>query len=127
MAKSQAPSTTPHRGVIGLGSNVNILPGSLVLHHVISRAPDEIPLPYHQTSGSGGGQVVGWSLDRYVRWCLRQADESARLTFITRAMDVYVEDVESRQQREYPEIYPLIRDLIEFYQQEFCEDQEEGE
>ncbi|VDL61300.1 unnamed protein product [Hymenolepis diminuta] len=120
MVKSQAPSKTPHRGVIGFGSNVDSLPGSLVLHHVISRAPDEIPSPYHQTSGSGGGQVVGWSLDRYVRWCLRQADESARLTFITRAMDVYVEGVESRQQREYPEIYPLIRDLIEFYQQEVC-------
>ncbi|VDO05075.1 unnamed protein product [Rodentolepis nana] len=122
--KSKGSSLTSNRGVIGLGSNVGSLPGSLILHHMIARAPTEIPLPYHQAA-RGGDQIEGWSLERYVRWCLRQADEAARLTFITRAMDVYVEGVESRQQREYPEIYPCIRDLIEFYQQELSEDHQE--
>lgn len=113
MARSQSSSTIPQRGTIGLGSSTDYIPGSLVLHHVIARGPEEIPLP-HQTAGIGSG---GWSLDRYVRWCLRQADEAARLTFVSRAMDVYVEGVETRQQHEYPEIYPLIRDLMELYQQ----------
>nr|CDS31241.1 oligomeric golgi complex subunit 5 [Hymenolepis microstoma] len=122
--KSKSSSMTANRGVIGLGSNVDSLPGSLILHHMISRAPVEIPMPYHQAARNDD-QVAGWSVDRYVRWCLRQADEPARLTFITRAMDIYVEGVESRQQREYPEIYPFIRDLIEFYQQEVWDDRQE--
>nr|CDS31237.1 oligomeric golgi complex subunit 5 [Hymenolepis microstoma]CDS31243.1 oligomeric golgi complex subunit 5 [Hymenolepis microstoma]CUU98394.1 oligomeric golgi complex subunit 5 [Hymenolepis microstoma] len=70
---------TPNRGIIGLGSNVDSLPGSLILHHMISRAPVEIPMPYHQAARNDD-QVAGWSVDRYVRWCLRQADEPARLT-----------------------------------------------
>ncbi|KAM7535831.1 hypothetical protein Aperf_G00000095337 [Anoplocephala perfoliata] len=122
-ARSQSPSVTPKRGSIGLGSSADYLPGSLVLHHVIARGSEEIPLP-HQTAGSGNGGA-GWSLDRYVRWCLRQADEAARLTFISRAMAVYVEGVEARHQHEYPEIYPLIRDLVELYQQGLLQDQNE--
>lgn len=107
MSKSQvlAPLTGGNRGTVGLSGDC--LPGSLVLHHVIARSPDEIPLP-HQTAS-------GWSLERYIRWCLFTADEKARLTFIAKALDVYAEQVEERKQRAYPPIYLVIRDLLEYY------------
>ncbi|VDK36357.1 unnamed protein product [Taenia asiatica] len=107
MSKSQllAPSTGSNRGVVGLSGDC--LPGSLVLHHMIARSPDEIPLP-HQTAS-------GWSLERYIRWCLFTADETARLAFIAKALDVYAEQVEERKQRTYPPIYLVIRDLLEHY------------
>ncbi|VDM19349.1 unnamed protein product, partial [Hydatigera taeniaeformis] len=107
MSKSQglAPLKGCSRGNVGLSGDR--LPGSLVLHHVIARAPDEIPLP-HQT-------VSGWNLERYIRWCLLTADEAARLAFITNALDVYAEQVEERKQCAYPPIYLILRDLLEYY------------
>lgn len=89
------------------GSN---LPTSLILHHVISRAPTEIPSPFAASD---------WTLDRYANWCLRTADESARTMFISRAVAAYVTDVEARKQRQYPPIFPLIRRLLERLQQSF--------
>ncbi|CDI98323.1 oligomeric golgi complex subunit 5 [Echinococcus multilocularis] len=107
MSKSQglALLTESSRRAVGLGDDC--LPGSLVLHHVIARSPEEIPLP-HQTAS-------GWSLDRYIRWCLSTADEATRLAFITKALDVYTEQVQERKQRTYPPIYLVIRDLLEYY------------
>ncbi|KAL5108684.1 Conserved oligomeric Golgi complex subunit 5 [Taenia crassiceps] len=107
MSKSQVPVPLTGSNQRAVGLSDDCLPGSLVLHHVIARSPDEIPLP-HQTAS-------GWSLKRYIRWCLFTADETARLTFIAKALDVYAEQVEERKQRTYPPIYLVIRDLLEYY------------
>nr|VZI10463.1 unnamed protein product [Spirometra erinaceieuropaei] len=97
-------TSTPEKGAGA--SPVTTLPGSLVLHHVISRAPAEIPSPH---------TASGWSLARYVHWVLHTPDEAARLNFISHALAVYTEEVEARNQREYPTIFPIIRDLLEHF------------
>ena len=95
---------------LGEGANKSVglvgtcLPMSLVLHHMIARADEDIPLPYQTASG--------WSLQRYARWCLSSADEATKLAFISKALDVYTEQVKTRKQRSYPPIYLLIRDLL---------------
>uniref|UniRef100_A0A5K3EZS7 Conserved oligomeric Golgi complex subunit 5 n=1 Tax=Mesocestoides corti TaxID=53468 RepID=A0A5K3EZS7_MESCO len=91
------------RGAVGfVGSS---LPGSLALHHVIARSPNEIPLPHETASG--------WTLERYVRWCQAVADEPTRLAFISKSLDVYAEQVEARKQRVYPQLYIVVRDMLE--------------
>ncbi|VDL99320.1 unnamed protein product [Schistocephalus solidus] len=97
-------TSTPAEGTGA--SPVTTLPGTLVLHHAISRAPAEIPCPH---------TASGWSLARYVHWVLHTPDEAARLNFISHALAVYTEQVEARNQREYPAIFPIIRNLLEHF------------
>ena len=103
--ESNSPSSEDVQRAVGLVGTS--LPGSLVLHHMITRADEEIPLPYQTASG--------WNLERYTRWCLNTADEAMRLAFIGKALDVYTEQVEARKQRNYPPSYLVIRDLLDCY------------
>uniref|UniRef100_A0A0X3PSK0 Conserved oligomeric Golgi complex subunit 5 n=2 Tax=Schistocephalus solidus TaxID=70667 RepID=A0A0X3PSK0_SCHSO len=97
-------TSTPAEGTGA--SPVTTLSGTLVLHHAISRAPAEIPCPH---------TASGWSLARYVHWVLHTPDEAARLNFISHALAVYTEQVKARNQREYPAIFPIIRNLLEHF------------
>lgn len=80
-----------------------VIPYSLVLSFLFSRAPAELTSPH---------QNAEWSVCRYSQWLDNQSEKS-RLLFIKGALEAYVQQVRCRQGREFVPIYPVMLELLQ--------------
>ncbi|KAL5014542.1 hypothetical protein ScPMuIL_008812 [Solemya velum] len=81
-----------------------IIPYSIVLQFLFSRAPPELKSPH---------QVTDWSVSRYSQWLDDHTSEKERLTLIKGSLEGYVQQVKSRQGREFAPIYPIMLQLLQ--------------
>ena len=82
-------------------SEVLYLLPSTVLHHLFSRAVLELQSPY---------QFKGWSIVKYSEW-MDQNSEEQIWNLIKVSLDNYVNQVNSRGDKEFSPIYPVISTL----------------
>ncbi|KAJ3030527.1 Conserved oligomeric Golgi complex subunit, partial [Rhizophlyctis rosea] len=78
------------------------LPPLVILHHLFSRVYPQIQLPTI---------IFGWTEAQYSEW-LDTHEESDALDLLERCLDVYVEDVSKKGEKEFCPEYPVIRELI---------------
>ncbi|XP_062611399.1 conserved oligomeric Golgi complex subunit 5-like isoform X3 [Saccostrea cucullata] len=82
----------------------DIIPYSTILHFLFARAPQEMKSPH---------QSADWSISRYSQWLEDHPSEKDRLTLIKGALEGYVNQMKSRQAKEFAEIYPIMLDLLQ--------------
>jgi len=81
-----------------------IIPHSLILHFLFSRAPLELKSPH---------QAVNWSLSRYSHWLDEHDNEKDRLIFIKGGLESYVQSVKANSIKEFAPVYPIMIDLLQ--------------
>ncbi|KAG7277636.1 hypothetical protein CRUP_025321, partial [Coryphaenoides rupestris] len=81
-----------------------LLPYSLVLSFLFSRAPAELRSPH---------QRAEWSVARYSQWLDDHPSERDRLTLIRASLEAYVQSVRSREAKEFAPIYPIMLQLLQ--------------
>ncbi|XP_071153138.1 conserved oligomeric Golgi complex subunit 5-like isoform X1 [Mytilus edulis] len=81
-----------------------IIPYSTVLHFLFARAPVELKSPH---------VAADWSISRYSQWLEDHSSEKDKLTLIKGTLEGYVQNVKSRQGREFASIYPVMLDLLQ--------------
>lgn len=94
----QTPEQISQSSVLG-----TIVPYSVVLHHLFSRAPTDLQSPY---------QSSGWSISRYSRYLDEHRSENERLTILKASLDNYAHSVRNRGETHYAVIYPLMREML---------------
>lgn len=80
-----------------------ILPPSVVLHHLICRAPASsgLQLPF---------QIPGWNLSHYSTWMDSHSEEDV-WALIKSALEAYAAQVNARREKEFTPVYPVILSL----------------
>ncbi|KAH3880912.1 hypothetical protein DPMN_004834, partial [Dreissena polymorpha] len=81
-----------------------IIPHSTLLHFLFARAPPEIKSPH---------VTADWSLSRYSQWLDDHTSEKDRLTLIKGSLEAYVQQVKSRQGKEFASIYPVMLKILQ--------------
>lgn len=81
-----------------------IIPYSLLLHFLFARAPAEIKSPH---------ATADWSLSRYSQWLDDHPSEKDRLALIKGSLEAYVQQVRSRQGKEFASIYPIMLKVLQ--------------
>ncbi|KAF7228789.1 conserved oligomeric Golgi complex subunit 5 isoform X2 [Nothobranchius furzeri] len=82
----------------------DLIPYSIVLHFLFTRAPPELKSP---------NQRAEWSVTRYSQWLDDHPSERDRLTLIRGALEAYVQSVRARQGKEFAPIYPIMLQLLQ--------------
>ncbi|OQV17242.1 Conserved oligomeric Golgi complex subunit 5 [Hypsibius exemplaris] len=91
-------------GEISENSTVGpVVPFSVALHHLFSRAPTDLQSPYG---------VSGWSVSRYSRYLDEHPRERDRLLGISGGLDGYAQAVRNRGETHYAVIYPVMKELL---------------
>ncbi|XP_022783449.1 conserved oligomeric Golgi complex subunit 5-like isoform X1 [Stylophora pistillata] len=80
------------------------LPHSVVLHHLFSRAPNELKSPH---------EVAGWSLGFYSQWLDNHTSEEEKLALIRGTLEAYVQSVRSRGEKEFAPVYPIMLRILQ--------------
>ena len=94
----QSPVQISENATVG-----SVVPYSVVLHHLFSRAPMELQSPF---------KVMGWSISRYSRFLDEHPAERERLLVVQRSLESYAQLVRSRGETHYAVIYPLMKDML---------------
>lgn len=81
-----------------------IISYSTALHFLFARAPPELRSPHH---------AADWSISRYSQWLEDHQSEKDRLTLIKGSLEGYVQNVKSRQGRQFAPIYPVMLQLLQ--------------
>ncbi|KAL2102689.1 hypothetical protein ACEWY4_001857 [Coilia grayii] len=82
----------------------DVLPYSIILHFLFTRAPPELKSPH---------QRAEWSIARYSQWLDDHPSEKDRLTLIRGALEAYVQSVKARQGKEFAPVYPIMLQLLQ--------------
>ncbi|KAL4226453.1 Conserved oligomeric Golgi complex subunit [Mactra antiquata] len=82
----------------------DIISHSLLLHFMFARAPAEIKSPH---------VTADWSLSRYSQWLDDHTSEKDRLALIKGSLEAYVQQVRSRQGKEFASIYPIMVKVLQ--------------
>ncbi|CAK8697833.1 unnamed protein product [Clavelina lepadiformis] len=82
----------------------DIIPVSLILDFLFSRAPSDIRTPY---------ETMDWSITKYSRWLDEHRSEKERLNMLRGAVENYVSSVRSRQGTKFASVYPLMVSLLQ--------------
>ncbi|XP_069485244.1 conserved oligomeric Golgi complex subunit 5 [Ambystoma mexicanum] len=82
----------------------DIIPFSIILQFLFTRAPPELKSPY---------QRAEWSFARYSQWLDDHPSEKDRLILIRGALEAYVQSVRSREAKEFAPVYPIMVQLLQ--------------
>ncbi|XP_030005483.1 conserved oligomeric Golgi complex subunit 5 [Sphaeramia orbicularis] len=82
----------------------NLIPYSVLLHFLFTRAPSELKSPH---------QRAEWSVARYSQWLDDHPSERDRLTLIRATLEAYVQSVRARQGKEFAPVYPIMLQLFQ--------------
>ncbi|GAV08624.1 hypothetical protein RvY_18289 [Ramazzottius varieornatus] len=94
----QSPAQMVGNPSVGL-----VVPYSVVLCHLFSRAPMEVQSPH---------RVAGWSVSRYSRFLDEHPSEREKLLVIQNSLESYAQLVRNRGETHYAAIYPLMKDML---------------
>ncbi|XP_040268774.1 conserved oligomeric Golgi complex subunit 5 isoform X2 [Bufo bufo] len=81
-----------------------IIPYSVILQFLFTRAPPELKSPY---------QRAEWSIARYSQWLDDHPAEKDRLALIRGALEAYVQSVKAREGKEFAPVYPVMIQLLQ--------------
>ncbi|KAM8885049.1 conserved oligomeric Golgi complex subunit 5 isoform 1-T2 [Synchiropus picturatus] len=81
-----------------------LIPFSILLHFLFSRAPPELKSPHQRTE---------WSVARYSQWLDDHPSERDRLALIRGSLEAYVQSVRARQGKEFAPVYPIMLQLLQ--------------
>ncbi|XP_018424525.1 PREDICTED: conserved oligomeric Golgi complex subunit 5 isoform X2 [Nanorana parkeri] len=82
----------------------DIIPFSVILQFLFTRAPPELKSPY---------QRAEWSVARYSQWLDDHPSEKDRLILIRGALEAYVQSVKAREGKEFAPVYPIMVQLLQ--------------
>ncbi|XP_019399097.1 PREDICTED: conserved oligomeric Golgi complex subunit 5 [Crocodylus porosus] len=82
----------------------DIIPFSLILQFLFTRAPPELKSPF---------QRAEWSVARYSQWLDDHPSEKDRLVLIRGALEAYVQSVRTREGKEFAPVYPIMVQLLQ--------------
>ncbi|KAM8978315.1 conserved oligomeric Golgi complex subunit 5 isoform 2-T2 [Sarcophilus harrisii] len=82
----------------------DIIPFSIIIHFLFTRAPSELKSPF---------QRAEWSHARYSQWLDDHPSEKDRLLLIRGALEAYVQSVKSREGKEFAPVYPIMVQLLQ--------------
>ncbi|XP_063783130.1 conserved oligomeric Golgi complex subunit 5 isoform X2 [Pseudophryne corroboree] len=82
----------------------DIIPFSVILQFLFTRAPPELKSPY---------QRAEWSIARYSQWLDDHPSEKDRLVLIRGALEAYVQSVKAREGKEFAPVYPIMVQLLQ--------------
>uniref|UniRef100_A0A8C2V143 Conserved oligomeric Golgi complex subunit 5 n=1 Tax=Chinchilla lanigera TaxID=34839 RepID=A0A8C2V143_CHILA len=81
-----------------------IIPFSVILQFLFTRAPAELKSPF---------QRAEWSHARFSQWLDDHPCEKDRLLLIRGALEAYVQSVRSREGKEFAPVYPIMLQLLQ--------------
>ncbi|KAM6152340.1 conserved oligomeric Golgi complex subunit 5 isoform 1-T1 [Erethizon dorsatum] len=81
-----------------------IIPFSVILQFLFTRAPAELKSPF---------QRAEWSHARFSQWLDDHPSEKDRLLLIRGALEAYVQSVRSREGKEFAPVYPIMLQLLQ--------------
>ncbi|XP_075414657.1 conserved oligomeric Golgi complex subunit 5 [Tenrec ecaudatus] len=82
----------------------DIIPYSVVIQFLFTRAPAELKSPL---------QRAEWSHARFSQWLDDHPSEKDRLFLIRGALEAYVQSVRSREGKEFAPVYPIMVNLLQ--------------
>ncbi|XP_012576384.1 PREDICTED: conserved oligomeric Golgi complex subunit 5 isoform X2 [Condylura cristata] len=82
----------------------DIIPFSVVIQFLFTRAPPELKSPF---------QRAEWSHARFSQWLDDHPSEKDRLLLIRGALEAYVQSVRSREGKEFAPVYPIMVQLLQ--------------
>ncbi|XP_073508309.1 conserved oligomeric Golgi complex subunit 5 isoform X4 [Phyllobates terribilis] len=82
----------------------DLIPYSIILQFLFTRAPQELKSPY---------QRAEWSIARYSQWLDDHPSEKDRLVLIRGALEAYVQSVKAREGKEFAPVYPVMIQLLQ--------------
>ncbi|KAB1276598.1 Conserved oligomeric Golgi complex subunit 5, partial [Camelus dromedarius] len=82
----------------------DIIPFSVVIQFLFTRAPSELKSPF---------QRAEWSHARFSQWLDDHPSEKDRLLLIRGALEAYVQSVRSREGKEFAPVYPIMVQLLQ--------------
>ncbi|XP_056429563.1 conserved oligomeric Golgi complex subunit 5 isoform X1 [Hyla sarda] len=82
----------------------DIIPYSVILQFLFTRAPPELKSPY---------QRAEWSIARYSQWLDDHPSEKDRLVLIRGALEAYMQSVKAREGKEFAPVYPVMVQLLQ--------------
>ncbi|XP_073921079.1 conserved oligomeric Golgi complex subunit 5 isoform X3 [Castor canadensis] len=82
----------------------DIIPYSVVIQFLFTRAPAELKSPF---------QRAEWSHARFSQWLDDHPSEKDRLLLIRGALEAYVQSVRSREGKEFAPVYPIMVQLLQ--------------
>ncbi|XP_077120900.1 conserved oligomeric Golgi complex subunit 5 isoform X2 [Ranitomeya variabilis] len=82
----------------------DLIPYSVILQFLFTRAPQELKSPY---------QRAEWSIARYSQWLDDHPSEKDRLVLIRGALEAYVQSVNAREGKEFAPVYPVMVQLLQ--------------
>ncbi|KAM9312504.1 conserved oligomeric Golgi complex subunit 5 [Gastrophryne carolinensis] len=82
----------------------DLIPYSVALQFLFTRAPPELKSPY---------QRAEWSVARYSQWLDDHPSEKDRLVLIRGALEAYVQSVKAREGKEFAPVYPIMVQLLQ--------------
>ncbi|KAG9490032.1 hypothetical protein GDO78_005767 [Eleutherodactylus coqui] len=82
----------------------DLIPFSVILQFLFTRAPPELKSPY---------QRAEWSIARYSQWLDDHPSEKDRLVLIRGALEAYVQSVKAREGKEFASVYPVMVQLLQ--------------
>jgi hypothetical protein len=80
---------------------LQILPPSVILHHLFSRGTPSLQLPH---------AVRGWTVTKYSEWLDSHSEEEI-WQLIKNSLDLYANQVNQRGEKEFTPIYPVLLQL----------------
>ncbi|XP_053572548.1 conserved oligomeric Golgi complex subunit 5 isoform X2 [Bombina bombina] len=82
----------------------DIIPYSVILQFLFTRAPPELKSPY---------QRAEWSIARYSQWLDDHPSEKDRLLLIRGALEAYMQSVKAREGKEFAPVYPIMVEVLQ--------------
>ncbi|KAM4676724.1 conserved oligomeric Golgi complex subunit 5 [Discoglossus pictus] len=82
----------------------DIIPYSVILQFLFTRAPPELKSPY---------QRAEWSVARYSQWLDDHPSEKDRLVLIRGALEAYMQSVKAREGKEFAPVYPIMVQVLQ--------------
>ncbi|XP_075214517.1 conserved oligomeric Golgi complex subunit 5 four way stop isoform X2 [Lycorma delicatula] len=81
----------------------DLIPYSLALMSLFSRAPSELPSPH---------QSANWSIARLSQWLDSHKNEKERLELLSGALQKYQQRVRQQNQTNFHPVYPILMDVL---------------
>jgi hypothetical protein len=88
---------------------LTVLPPTLIAHHLFSRAPSELLLPY---------KILGWTMQQYSEYLDTHTERDVWHHALAKALESYQQFINKNGIKQFPEVYPVLLALGERIEKE---------